>query len=170
MSCGGARRRERSPAAECADNRSSRSSSVDLNARTTRSCNRNRAHVRPDTDPLRPARSDPPALPTECGVDPATGWLGHAGERLEHARGTLGWYRERPSHAARRHSPRPPLHLGLEHGPGLPTTSLYHARLAPLHTVLHRSPSFTPAPTDRGLPYTHYSPPHRRTWNYLAPF
>lgn len=54
-SCGGARRRERSPAAECADSRSSRSSSVDLKARTTRSCN-NGTRVLPTRLPARDAQ------------------------------------------------------------------------------------------------------------------
>lgn len=70
---GAARRRERSPAAECADSRSSRSSSVDLKARTTRSCNTHSSSVPPR--PARPAsRSHLPPVPTtdtdlECGVD-----------------------------------------------------------------------------------------------------
>ncbi|CAH2060883.1 unnamed protein product, partial [Iphiclides podalirius] len=49
-------------------------------------------------------------------------------------------YRQRPSHAARRQPPRPPLHLGLQHRPGLPTTSLNDARLAPFDTVLRAQP------------------------------
>ncbi|KPJ00639.1 hypothetical protein RR46_07478 [Papilio xuthus] len=52
----------------------------------------------------------------------------------------LGLYRERPSCAARRQPPRPPLHLGLQHRPGLPTTSLNDARLAPFDTVLRAQP------------------------------
>lgn len=48
-------------------------------------------------------------------------------------------YRQRPGGQAR--AARPPLHLGLQHGAGLPTTSLYDARLhAPFDTVLRAQP------------------------------
>ncbi|CAH2060881.1 unnamed protein product, partial [Iphiclides podalirius] len=80
MSCGGARSRERKPAAEWADSRSSKSSSVDLNARTTRSCNQHnppsaRTPLRPVYYTLAAAYARLPTLHTrrrrytECGVD-----------------------------------------------------------------------------------------------------
>lgn len=75
MSGGAARRRERSPAAEWAESRSSMSSSVDLKARTTRSCN-NTAQGSPRARTLAADRADAPPRyrPTatfilECGVD-----------------------------------------------------------------------------------------------------
>lgn len=85
MSWGGARSRDRSPAAECDDNRSSRSSSVDLNARTTRSCNQHNPPLcalydvrRPRHAPRHtlaaPVYSSICRLSIECGVDVLFGY------------------------------------------------------------------------------------------------
>ncbi|GBP65055.1 hypothetical protein EVAR_46849_1 [Eumeta japonica] len=63
MSGGGARSRERRPCAECADSRSSRSSSVDLNARTTRSCNQHKVPPAARALPRRPAAPAAPDPP-----------------------------------------------------------------------------------------------------------